>query len=66
MLEAVGTTLVFLAVNLAMAVTIVLAVRGVTGSFVSVYVTDDAVWMGLSLLQGLTFQWWRGLSGKPR
>ena len=64
MLEAVGTTLVFLTVNLAVAVIIVLAVRGLTGTFVSVYVTDDAVWVGLSLLQGLTFHWWRELSAK--
>jgi hypothetical protein len=64
--EAVGTTFVFLAINLAVAVIIVLTVRGLTGTHVSVYVTDDSVWIGLSLLQGLTFQWWRELSGKPR
>jgi len=32
---------------------------------VSAYVTDDAVWLGLSLIQGLAFQWWRGLSANP-
>jgi len=61
---AVGATLVFLAVNLTAAVIIVLMVRGLTGTFVSVYVTDDVAWTGLSVLQGLTFQWWRELSGK--
>ncbi len=66
MLESVGMTLVFLALNVAVAVTIVLAVRGVTGTFVSIYLTDDAAWVGLSLLQGLTFQSWRKLAGKPR
>jgi hypothetical protein len=65
MLESVGIVLIFLAVNLTTAVVIVLAVRGLTGAFVSAYVTDDAVWLGLSLIQGLAFQWWRGLSTKP-
>ena len=64
-LESVGTTLVFLAVNLTVAVTIVLAVRSLTATFVSVYVADDAVWVGLSFHQGLIFQWWRELSRKP-
>jgi len=31
---------------------------------VSIYVTDDDVWLGLALLQGLVFQWWRAVSGK--
>ncbi len=65
MLESIGMVLVFLAVNLTTAVLIVLAVRGLTGMFVSAYVTDDAVWLGLSLIQGLAFQWWRGLSAQP-
>ena len=65
MLESVGMILIFLAVNLTTAVMIVLAVRGLTGAFVSAYVTDDAVWLGLSLIQGLAFQWWRGLSANP-
>jgi hypothetical protein len=62
MLECMGATLIFLAVNLALAAAIILAVRGLTGTFVSVYVADDTVWLGLSLLQGLTFQWWRKVS----
>ncbi len=62
MLECLGATVLFLAVNLTVAITIILAVRSFTGIFVSVYITEDAVWLGLSLLQGLTFQWWRGLS----
>ena len=59
MLESIGMILIFLALNLATAVLIVLAVRSFTGLFVSAYVTDDAVWLGLSLIQGLAFQWWR-------
>jgi len=62
MLESVGMVLIFLAANLALAVMIVLLVRGLIGAFVSAYVTDDTVWLGLSLIQGLAFQWWRGLS----
>jgi hypothetical protein len=65
MLESVGMVLIFLAVNLATAVLIVLAARSLTGMFVSAYVTDDAVWLGLSLIQGLAFQWWRGVSTQP-
>ena len=65
MLESVGIVLIFLAVNLATAVAIVLAMRDLTGAFVSAYVTDDTVWVGLSLIQGLAFQWWRGLSANP-
>jgi len=62
MLESVGTTLVFLALNVTVAVSTVLAVRGFTKTFVSVYISDDAALVGLSILQGLTFQWWRELS----
>jgi len=29
---------------------------------VSAYVTDDSVWLGLSAIQGLAFQWWRGIA----
>lgn len=65
MLESVGIVLLFLAVNLATAVLIVLAARSLTGMFVSAYVTDDAVWLGLSLIQGLAFQWWRGVPSQP-
>jgi hypothetical protein len=45
------------------AVVLAVGLRGVTGTFVSVYVTGDTVWLGLALLQGLVFQWWREVSG---
>jgi len=64
MLETVGAVLIFLAANLLGAVVLVMALRGVTDRFVSIYVTDDAVWLSLALLQGLVFQWWRAVSGK--
>ena len=64
MLETVGVVLMFLVANLLVAVVLVVALRVVTDTFVSVYVTDDTVWLGLALLQGLVFQWWRAVSGK--
>jgi len=66
MLESVGMTLVFLAINLAVAVTVVLALRGLTETFVSVYISDDAALVGLSVLQSLTLQWWRESSRNVR
>jgi hypothetical protein len=63
MLEYVGAAILFFAVNLTVALAIILAVRGFTGIFLPVYtLTDDIVWLALSLLQGLTFQSWRELS----
>ena len=59
MLDAVGASLIFLVVNLAAAVIIVVAVRAFTGTFVSVYGAADTVWVGLSLVQGLVFHCWR-------
>ena len=61
MLECIGATLVFAALNVALAATIILGLRSLTGTFVSVYVINDVTWLGLSLLQGLTFWWWRAL-----
>jgi hypothetical protein len=66
MLESVGMILIFLAVNLTASVLIVLVVRGVTSTFVSAYATDDAVWLGLSLIQGLAFQAWRASAAPSR
>ncbi len=66
MLESVGTVMIFLALNLGTAVAVILVARGVTGAFVSAYVTDDTVWVGLSIIQGLAFQWWRGMSSASR
>jgi hypothetical protein len=59
MLESVGTILVFVAINLGAAITVVLALRGLTKTFVSVYIVDDATLVALSVLQSLTLQWWR-------
>jgi len=41
-------------------VLIVLAVRALDRDVRVGYANDDAVWLGLSLIQGLAFQAWRG------
>jgi hypothetical protein len=52
-LECVGLSAIFLIANVALALATVLAVRGVTGHFVSVYVINDLVLVALSVLQAL-------------
>lgn len=64
MLECIGMTLIFFALNLLTAVSVVLAVREIAGVFVSVYTIGDPAWLALSFLQGLIFQWWRELSSE--
>jgi len=64
MLEMVGAVLIFLVADLLVTLVLVVALRSVTGTFVSVYVIDDTVWLGLALLQGLAFQWWREVSAR--
>lgn len=59
MLESLGMGLVFLFVNLSLAMGAVLVIRALTGRFLSLYVAGDVVWLGVSLVQGLVFQWWR-------
>ena len=66
MLECVGATLLFAVLNVALATALILGMRSLTGRFVTVYVVNDATWLALSLLQGLTFQWWRELAGSPQ
>ena len=63
-LEMVGVVLSFLCADLLVALVLVVALRGVTGTFVSVYGIGDTVWLGLALLQGLVFQWWREVSAR--
>ena len=57
-LEMVGLLIVFSVLNLALGVAGVLAWRGLTGEFVSLYVLNDAVLGLLSLLQAVVFHWW--------
>ena len=62
MLECLGMTLVFLAINITVAVVAILAARVLTRGFVSLYSAADETLLVLSLIQGLAFQWWRDLS----
>jgi len=59
MLGSVGLTLLFFAVNVGTGMTIVLVGRLLLHEFVSLYLINDIALLVLSLLQGLTFQWWR-------
>lgn len=62
MLESLGMMLIFLGVNLAAAVIVILTARVLTREFVSLYLAADETLLALSLIQGLIFQWWRDLS----
>ena len=58
-LECVGLTLGFFAMNLAVGMAVVFAARQVADTFVSMYFASDITLLGISLLQGVLFQWWR-------
>jgi len=57
-LELVGLTLGLAALNLALGVLVVLVIRWLTGSFVSLYLNTDSTLLPLSALQAAVFQWW--------
>jgi hypothetical protein len=57
--ECVGLTLVFFLLNLAVGIFAILAVRSVSGRFVSMYIVSDITLLIVSLLQALIFQAWR-------
>ncbi|HSB70896.1 MAG TPA: hypothetical protein VLH58_03910 [Candidatus Methylomirabilis sp.] len=63
MLECVGLALVFFVTNLAAGMTVVLLGRLVTRGFLPLYLANDVSLVALSLLQALTFQWWRERGG---
>lgn len=58
MLEFVGLAIVLAVLNLAAGFLLVLALRRLTGSFVSLYLNTDATLIALSLLQAVVLQWW--------
>jgi hypothetical protein len=59
-MECLGTSSIFLAVNLVLSVALILIARGLTGRFVSLYMAADWMLLILSVLQGFVFQlWWR-------
>jgi hypothetical protein len=57
--ECVGLIVVFSALNLAIAMFAILAIRSLSGRFVSLYMASDTTFLMLSLLQALIFQAWR-------
>ncbi len=54
-LELAGMCIVFFAVNVAVGLAVILAVRTITTGFLSAYLLDDIALLGLSVLQGLVF-----------
>lgn len=61
-LEWAGISTLFLAGNLLLGVTVVLAIRSVSSQFVSIYVLNDISLVALSALQGaVCFCWRRGV-----
>jgi len=50
--------MLFLALNLGLGGLAVLAWRGLSGRFVSLYILNDATLGVLSLVQALIFHWW--------
>lgn len=58
MLEAVGFLMVFLALNLGLGGIAILAWRGITGRFASLYLLNDATLGVFSLVQAVIFHWW--------
>ena len=57
-LECIGVALMFMMANTALGVAIVLALRAVGGTFVSLYVVSDPSVAILSLLQAIAFHAW--------
>jgi hypothetical protein len=57
-LECVGLSLVFLLANLVVGVVVVLALRLVTGQFVSMYVLNDVAIGVMAVLEAVAFRWW--------
>lgn len=58
-LQLVGMSALFFLGNLAIGLVCVLAVRGATGTFVSVYLLNDLTLGVLSAVQGVCFECWR-------
>jgi hypothetical protein len=65
-LQLVGMSTVFLLGNLAIGLVCVLAVRGATGTFVSVYLLNDLTLGVLSAVQGVCFECWRTSGDRSR
>jgi hypothetical protein len=57
--ELAGLTVVFLAANLGIGLTVILATRALSDRFISVYLLNDMTLVALSALQGVLFGCWR-------
>ena len=64
-LELLGMSAIFLALNVALGLVVILSVRALTPVFLSVYVLNDSAIVALSLLQGLVFESWRSSHRRP-
>jgi hypothetical protein len=62
MVECVGLAIGLVALNVAVGFLLVLALRRLTGSFVSLYLNTDATLVALSVLQAIALQWWLAAS----
>jgi hypothetical protein len=58
-LECIGLMIGFFLINLAVGVVMVFVGRQLLDTFVSLYFVNDVALLGISLLQGVLFQWWR-------
>lgn len=58
-LEVIGAASIFLAVNFAVGLLIVLVVRSMSGRFISAYVLNDTTLVVMSVLQGMVWSFWR-------
>lgn len=61
--EWAGVWAVFYAVNLAVGFAVILVMRRITGTTLSLYVNTDSTLSTLSALQATAWQWWRAESG---
>ena len=64
-LQLVGMSTLFFWGNLTIGLVCVLAVRGTTGAFVSVYLLNDLTLGVLSAVQGVCFECWRTSGSDP-
>ena len=58
-LECLGLMLGFFVLNVTIGMAGILAWRRLAHSFLSLYTLSDVTLLGISLCQGLVFQWWR-------
>src|SRR5687767_9242073 len=64
LLELLGIGLLFLVLNLAVGVMVILSLRTLTPVFLSIYLLNDLSLVGLSVVQGLLFECWRARAQK--